>query len=100
MGANSGIFSRNGKGKMLRGYKWNSFVGSGLTEELSKFPKIEDTDQEISFSLFVERYQLVEPEPLIKEYSHITLNYMYPRDELGILKTSRDIQTIFIGNMT
>ncbi|KAL2488865.1 DNA-directed RNA polymerase subunit beta [Forsythia ovata] len=41
------------------------FIDQGLTEELYKFPKIEDTDQEIEFQLFVERYQLVEP--LIKE---------------------------------
>ena len=41
------------------------FINQGLTEELSKFPKIEDRDQEIEFQLFVETYQLVEP--LIKE---------------------------------
>jgi hypothetical protein len=31
------------------------FIDQGLTEELSKFPKIEDTDQEMEFQLFVER---------------------------------------------
>ena len=36
------------------------FIDQGLTEELSKFPKMEDTDQEIEFQLFVETYQLVE----------------------------------------
>jgi len=41
------------------------FINQGLTEEFHKFPKIEDTDQEIEFKLFAERYQLVEP--LIKE---------------------------------
>ena len=41
------------------------FIEQGLTEELYKFPKIEDTDQEIEFQLFVETYQLVEP--VIKE---------------------------------
>ena len=51
------------------------FIDQGLTEELSKFPKIEDTDQEIEFQLFVERYQLVEP--LIKERNavHESLTY-------------------------
>ncbi|CAN0933478.1 DNA-directed RNA polymerase subunit beta [Linum grandiflorum] len=37
------------------------FINQGLTEELSKFPKIEDTDEEIEFQLFAETYQLVEP---------------------------------------
>nr|KJB32333.1 hypothetical protein B456_005G236000 [Gossypium raimondii] len=41
------------------------FMDRGLTEELYKFSKIEDTEQEIEFQLFVETYQLVEP--LIKE---------------------------------
>ena len=36
------------------------FIDQGLTEEFYKFPKIEDTDQEIEFQLFVETYQLVE----------------------------------------
>ncbi|GFP90162.1 DNA-directed RNA polymerase subunit beta [Phtheirospermum japonicum] len=49
---------------------------------ISKFPKIEDTDHEIEFQLFVERYQLVEP--LIKERNAV-----------------RDMQeqTILIGNI-
>ena len=37
------------------------FIDRGLTEALLKFPKMEDTDQEIEFQLFVETYQLVEP---------------------------------------
>ncbi|MBA0738679.1 hypothetical protein Gogos_012009, partial [Gossypium gossypioides] len=41
------------------------FMDQGLTEELYKFTKIEDTEQEIEFQLFLETYQLVEP--LIKE---------------------------------
>ena len=41
------------------------FIDQGLTKELYKFPKIEDTNQEIEFQLYVETYQLVEP--LIKE---------------------------------
>ncbi|CAI8604518.1 unnamed protein product [Vicia faba] len=35
------------------------FIDRGLTEELLKFPKIEDTDQEIEFQLFAETYQIV-----------------------------------------
>ena len=30
------------------------FINQGLMEEFNKFPKIEDTDQEIEFKLFVE----------------------------------------------
>nr|YP_009994458.1 RNA polymerase beta subunit [Cuscuta approximata]QNP08537.1 RNA polymerase beta subunit [Cuscuta approximata] len=41
------------------------FIDQGLMEELSKFQKIEDLDQEIQFHLFVETSKLVEP--LIKE---------------------------------
>ncbi|KAK9082276.1 hypothetical protein Syun_031734 [Stephania yunnanensis] len=77
----NGIFSINGKLKMLGdgnggiftipGFSqiqfegFCGFVDRGLMEELSKFPKIEDTDQEMEFQLFVETYKLVEP--LIKE---------------------------------
>ncbi|KVI06081.1 hypothetical protein Ccrd_015594, partial [Cynara cardunculus var. scolymus] len=49
-----------------------------------KFPKIEDTNQEIDFELFLESYQLVEP--LIPErddvYESLTCSfelYVYPR---------------------
>ncbi|KAL7229767.1 hypothetical protein ACSBR2_008326 [Camellia fascicularis] len=60
------------------------FIDQSLTEELYKFPKIEDTDHEIEFQLFVETYQLVEPlikrKMLYMNHSHILLNYMYLRD--------------------
>nr|ANP95934.1 RNA polymerase beta subunit [Pyrola rotundifolia] len=79
------------------------FIDQGLTEELSKFPKIEDTDQEIEFQLFAETYQLVEP--LIKErdavYKSLTYSsQLYVSSEL-IWKRSRDVQeqTILIGNI-
>ena len=36
------------------------FIGLGLTEELYKFPKMKDINQEIEFQFFVETYQLVE----------------------------------------
>ncbi|EYU31119.1 hypothetical protein MIMGU_mgv1a019148mg, partial [Erythranthe guttata] len=58
------------------------FIDQGLTEELYKFPKIEDTYYEIEFQLFVERYQLVEP--VIKERN--------------VVKDMQE-QTILIGNI-
>nr|YP_009449882.1 RNA polymerase beta subunit [Burmannia coelestis]ANK36079.1 RNA polymerase beta subunit [Burmannia coelestis] len=79
------------------------FINQGLLEELQKFPKIEDTDQEIEFQLFVETYQLVEP--LLKERDAIyeSLTYsseLYVRAGL-IWRSSTDIQeqTVFIGNI-
>uniref|UniRef100_UPI00315CC5F8 RNA polymerase beta subunit n=1 Tax=Pyrola atropurpurea TaxID=642525 RepID=UPI00315CC5F8 len=79
------------------------FIDQGLTEELSKFPKMEDPDQEIEFQLFAETYQLVEP--LIKErdavYKSLTYSsQLYVSSEL-IWKRSRDVQeqTILIGNI-
>ena len=36
------------------------FIGQGITEELYKFPKMKDINQEIEFQFFVETYQLVE----------------------------------------
>ena len=79
------------------------FIDQGLTEELYKFPKIEDTDQEIEFQLFAETYQLVEP--LIKERDAVYESLTYSSElyvSAGlILKTSRDMQeqTIFIGRI-
>nr|AVM83350.1 RNA polymerase beta subunit [Adenocalymma coriaceum] len=79
------------------------FIDQGLTEELYKFPKIEDRDHEIEFQLFVERYQLLEP--LIKErnavYESLTYSSAFFVPAGLICKTSRDMQeqTIFIGNI-
>nr|YP_009446597.1 RNA polymerase beta subunit [Adenocalymma aurantiacum]ATY47882.1 RNA polymerase beta subunit [Adenocalymma aurantiacum] len=79
------------------------FIDQGLTEELYKFPKIEDRDHEIEFQLFVERYQLLEP--LIKErnavYESLTYSSAFFVPAGLIWKTSRDMQeqTIFIGNI-
>ncbi|KAJ9555916.1 hypothetical protein OSB04_010530 [Centaurea solstitialis] len=54
------------------------FIDQGLTEELSKFPKIEDTNQEIDFELFLERYQLA--------YLFVTLQrYKELQDIIAIL---------------
>ncbi|PHT54972.1 DNA-directed RNA polymerase subunit beta [Capsicum baccatum] len=79
------------------------FIDQGLTEELYKFPKIEDTDQEIEFQLFMEIYQLVEP--LIKERDAVYESLTYSSElyvSAGLIwKNSRDMQeqTIFIGNI-
>nr|YP_010717437.1 RNA polymerase beta subunit [Zingiber flavomaculosum]WDQ41418.1 RNA polymerase beta subunit [Zingiber flavomaculosum] len=79
------------------------FINGGLTEEFHKFPKIEDTDQEIEFKLFVERYQLVEP--LINERNAVYESLTYSSElyvPAGLIwKTGRDMQeeTIFIGNI-
>nr|AVM84255.1 RNA polymerase beta subunit [Adenocalymma schomburgkii] len=79
------------------------FIDQGLTEELYKFPKIEDIDHEIEFQLFAERYQLLEP--LIKErnavYESLTYSSAFFVPAGLIWKTSRYMQeqTIFIGNI-
>nr|YP_010186948.1 RNA polymerase beta subunit [Dasymalla teckiana]QVL24611.1 RNA polymerase beta subunit [Dasymalla teckiana] len=79
------------------------FIHQGLTEELYKFPKIEDTDHEIEFQLLLERYQLVEP--LIKERNAVYESFTYSSElyvSAGLIwKTSRDMQeqTILIGNI-
>nr|UGW52365.1 RNA polymerase beta subunit [Pseudostellaria heterophylla]WIU43686.1 RNA polymerase beta subunit [Pseudostellaria heterophylla]WIU43768.1 RNA polymerase beta subunit [Pseudostellaria heterophylla] len=79
------------------------FMDQGLPEELNKFPKIEDTDQEIEFQLFVETYQLVEP--VIKEKAAVYKSLTYSSElfvSAGLIwKTSRDMQeqTIFIGSI-
>nr|YP_010593667.1 RNA polymerase beta subunit [Elatostema salvinioides]WAJ54344.1 RNA polymerase beta subunit [Elatostema salvinioides] len=79
------------------------FIDRGLTEELYKFPKIEDIDQEIEFQLFVETYQLVEP--LIKERDAVYESLTYSSElyvSAGLVwKTCRDMQeqTLFFGNI-
>ena len=79
------------------------FIDQGLREELYKFPKIEDPDQEIEFQLFAETYQLVEP--LIKEKDAVYESLTYSSElyiSAGFIwKSSKDIQeqTIFIGNI-
>nr|YP_010498620.1 RNA polymerase beta subunit [Terniopsis yongtaiensis]UWR82584.1 RNA polymerase beta subunit [Terniopsis yongtaiensis]WMV00763.1 RNA polymerase beta subunit [Terniopsis yongtaiensis]WMV00840.1 RNA polymerase beta subunit [Terniopsis yongtaiensis]WMV00917.1 RNA polymerase beta subunit [Terniopsis yongtaiensis]WMV00994.1 RNA polymerase beta subunit [Terniopsis yongtaiensis] len=79
------------------------FIDQGLKEELSKFPKIEDPDQEMEFQLFVERYQLVEP--LIKERDAVYESITYSSElyvSAGLIwKTSRKMQgqTICIGQI-
>lgn len=79
------------------------FIDQGLPEELSNFPKIEDTDQKIEFQLFVETYQLVEP--LINErdavYESLTYSSAFYVSAGLVWKTSRGMQeqTICIGNI-
>uniref|UniRef100_A0AAU6PCX0 DNA-directed RNA polymerase subunit beta n=1 Tax=Dianthus alpinus TaxID=1532765 RepID=A0AAU6PCX0_9CARY len=79
------------------------FIDQGLPEELYKFPKIEDTDQEIEFQLFVETYQLVEPvinekDAVYKSLTHSSEFYV----SAGLIwKTGREMQeqTILIGSI-
>nr|YP_010475388.1 RNA polymerase beta subunit [Corydalis incisa]UVH69675.1 RNA polymerase beta subunit [Corydalis incisa] len=79
------------------------FVDQGLMEELSKFPKIEDPDQETEFQFFVETYQLIEP--LIKERDAVYESLTYSSElyvPAGLIwKTGRNSQeqTILIGNI-
>nr|YP_010163293.1 RNA polymerase beta subunit [Kotschya aeschynomenoides]QRI61085.1 RNA polymerase beta subunit [Kotschya aeschynomenoides] len=79
------------------------FIDQGLREELYKFPKIEDPDQEIEFKLFAETYELVEPFLKEKDAVYESLTYsseLYVSAGL-IWKSSKDIQeqTIYIGNI-
>ncbi|CAI9265939.1 unnamed protein product [Lactuca saligna] len=81
------------------------FIDQGLTEELSKFPKIEDTNQEIDFELFLERYQLVEPSIKERDAVYESLTYsseLYVSARL-IWKNDRrryiQEQTILIGKI-
>ncbi|XLS94402.1 hypothetical protein HN51_070410 [Arachis hypogaea] len=79
------------------------FIDRDLREELYKFPKMEDLDQEIEFQLFAETYQLVEP--LIKEKDAVYESLTYSSElyvSAGLIwKNNKDIQeqTIFIGNI-
>nr|ASA38102.1 RNA polymerase beta subunit [Lobelia fenshamii] len=82
---------------------FSRFINQGLPEELSNFPKIEDTDQKIEFQLFVETSQLVEP--LITERDAVDESLTYSSEfyvSAGLVwKTSRGMQeqTICIGNI-
>ncbi|KAL2935307.1 DNA-directed RNA polymerase subunit beta [Bienertia sinuspersici] len=79
------------------------FINQALTKELYKFPKTEDTNQEIEFQLFVETYQLAEP--LIKEKDAVYESLTYSAElyvSTGLIwKSSREMQeqTILIGNI-
>nr|YP_010447721.1 RNA polymerase beta subunit [Corydalis yanhusuo]USR67234.1 RNA polymerase beta subunit [Corydalis yanhusuo]DBA09876.1 TPA_asm: RNA polymerase beta subunit [Corydalis yanhusuo] len=79
------------------------FIDEGLMEELYKFPKIEDPDQETEFQFFVETYQLVEP--LIKERDAVYESLTYsselyvPAGLIWKTRRNRQEQTILIGNI-
>nr|YP_010290534.1 RNA polymerase beta subunit [Centrolepis aristata]ULQ64479.1 RNA polymerase beta subunit [Centrolepis aristata] len=78
------------------------FINKGLIEEFHKFPKIEDTDQEVEFQLFVERHRLLEPKIKEEDAVYESLTYsseLYVPAEF-ILKTSNiQEQMVFIGNI-
>lgn len=79
------------------------FIDQGLPEELSNFPKIEDTDQKIEFQLFVETYQLVEPLRNERDavYESLTYSSAFYISAGLVWKTRRGMQeqTICIGNL-
>nr|YP_009435559.1 RNA polymerase beta subunit [Lobelia spicata]ATG25561.1 RNA polymerase beta subunit [Lobelia spicata] len=79
------------------------FIDQGLPEELSNFPKIEDTDQKIEFQLFVETYQLVEPLRNERDavYESLTYSSAFYVSAGLVWKTRRGMQeqTICIGNL-
>ncbi|GJS66828.1 hypothetical protein Tco_0681392 [Tanacetum coccineum] len=64
------------------------FIDQGLTEELSKFPKIEDTNQEIDFELFLERYQLTHLEKRTEYQEAIQATEDLESPAVGFEKTS------------
>ncbi|KAF1879950.1 hypothetical protein Lal_00022858 [Lupinus albus] len=70
------------------------FIDRGLTEELYKFPKIADTDQEIEFQLFVKTYQLVEP--LVKEKDALYESLTYSSE---LYEPSKDVLRMRHVNM-
>nr|YP_009861979.1 RNA polymerase beta subunit [Viscum liquidambaricola]QKV09804.1 RNA polymerase beta subunit [Viscum liquidambaricola] len=78
------------------------FMDLGLTEELYKFPKIENTDQEFEFKLFVETCKLVESP--IKERDAVYESLTYCSDlyvSAGFIWKPNDMQeqTVLIGKI-
>lgn len=82
---------------------FNRFLTKGLIEELIKFPKIEDIDQELQFQIFGEKYQLMEPS--IKERDAVYQSTTYSSDLYvpAQLKQKKEgniqKQTVFIGSI-
>lgn len=61
------------------------FIDRSLIEKLLKFPKIEATDQESEFQLFVEIYQLVESSIKEKDDVYESLTSMRERGNIVFL---------------
>ena len=101
-GRNEGMYTILGFNQ-IQFKEFYRFIDQGLIEELYKFPKMEDINQEIEFQLFVETYQLVEP--VIKERDVVYELLTYSSElyvSAGLIwKNSRDMQeqTIFIENI-
>nr|YP_009667632.1 RNA polymerase beta subunit [Cololejeunea lanciloba]QCW58408.1 RNA polymerase beta subunit [Cololejeunea lanciloba] len=82
---------------------FNRFLNKGLIEELIKFPKIEDIDQELEFRIFGEKYQLTEP--FIKERDAVYQSITYSSDLYvpAQLKQKKEgniqKQTVFLGSI-
>nr|YP_009667958.1 RNA polymerase beta subunit [Jubula hutchinsiae]QCW58734.1 RNA polymerase beta subunit [Jubula hutchinsiae] len=82
---------------------FNRFLNKGLINELLKFPKIEDIDQELEFRIFGENYKLTKP--FIKERDAVYQSITYSSDlyvpaQLTQKKEGKtQKQTVFLGNI-
>nr|QWW93337.1 RNA polymerase beta subunit [Notoscyphus lutescens] len=82
---------------------FNRFIKKGLIEELINFPKIQDIDQELEFSIFGEQYKLAEP--LLRErdavYKSITysLDLYVPAQLMQKREGKIQRQTVFLGSI-
>ena len=82
---------------------FNRFINKSLIEELLKFPKIEDIDQELEFRIFGDKYKLAEP--CIKErdavYQSVTYSSdLYVPSQLTQKKEGKlEKQTVFLGSI-
>jgi DNA-directed RNA polymerase subunit beta len=82
---------------------FNRFIKKGLIEELTKFPVIQDIDQELEFRIFGEQYKLAEP--LLKERDAVYQSITYSSDlyvpaQLTQKKEGKiQKQTVFLGSI-
>nr|AJB98518.1 RNA polymerase beta subunit [Helminthostachys zeylanica] len=79
------------------------FLHQGLIEELTKFPKIEDTDEEVEFRLLSEQYRLTEPPMNERDAAYQCVTYsseLYVPARL-IQRSNRQVrkQTVFLGSI-
>nr|QWW92091.1 RNA polymerase beta subunit [Spruceanthus planifolius] len=82
---------------------FNRFLNKGLIEELIKFPKIEDIDQELEFRIFGEKYQLTEPFTKERDAVYQSITYssdLYVPAQLKHKKEGNiQKQTVFLGSI-
>nr|WCR30449.1 RNA polymerase beta subunit [Selaginella remotifolia] len=80
------------------------FVNRGLREELKEFPRIENTDPEIEFRLFGERYYIMEPsiserDALYESTTYSSELYAPARLTRRGRKAGAGERTLYIGNI-